>query len=389
MGTRTELGTSGRTSVTPQRQDEAGKWVAATPRTAERWVAKARVRDRDGALRQIKRNGATKAKAEGALKAALRDREGKVSTGTVREDMTVQALADLWLEQIKRSDSGKAPRTLTSYRGSVANHLPRVASLTVREVNRVSVVRRYLQSVADEVGTGAAKTARTVLASIIDLAVADDVVPVNAVRQVSPAKASTKLETVRDTSRALTRAERDHLLAVADAVVWKWAGEDVADVLAWMAGTGVRISEALGQRWEDVSLTERTALIRGTKTASAERLVHLPPWLVKRLEKRGGHGFEGMVFPSPGNPNYRNSPVDPSKPRDGRNVARILREMLDAAGLPWATPHTLRRTAATLLDQAGRPVAAIARQLGHSDPSMTMRVYLDRHNSDPAAADVL
>ena len=51
---------------------------------------------------------------------------------------------------------------------------------------------------------------------------------------------------------------------------------------------------------------------------------------------------------------------------------------LDACGLTWAVPHTFRRTVATLLDQANLPIARIADQLGHSDVSMTARVYLGR-----------
>jgi integrase len=46
--------------------------------------------------------------------------------------------------------------------------------------------------------------------------------------------------------------------------------------------------------------------------------------------------------------------------------------------LTWAVPHTFRRTVATLLDQANLPIARIADQLGHSDVSMTARVYLGR-----------
>jgi integrase len=51
---------------------------------------------------------------------------------------------------------------------------------------------------------------------------------------------------------------------------------------------------------------------------------------------------------------------------------------LNVCGLTWAVPHTLRRTFATLLDQANLPIARIADQLGHSDVSMTAPVYLGR-----------
>jgi integrase len=55
-----------------------------------------------------------------------------------------------------------------------------------------------------------------------------------------------------------------------------------------------------------------------------------------------------------------------------------VRSVLDGAGFEWAIPHTFRRTVATTLDEAGVPIARIADQLGHSDPSMTGRVYLGR-----------
>jgi integrase len=63
---------------------------------------------------------------------------------------------------------------------------------------------------------------------------------------------------------------------------------------------------------------------------------------------------------------------------DQSNSAKALARIFDGSGFPWATPHTFRRTVATLLDQAGVPIAQIADQLGRADPAMTARVYLGR-----------
>jgi integrase len=52
------------------------------------------------------------------------------------------------------------------------------------------------------------------------------------------------------------------------------------------------------------------------------------------------------------------------------------------AGLAWGTPHSLRRTVATILHANNVPLNVIADVLGHADPSMTARVYLGR---DPFA----
>jgi integrase len=70
-------------------------------------------------------------------------------------------------------------------------------------------------------------------------------------------------------------------------------------------------------------------------------------------------------------------------------VTRVMRELFDEAGFPWATPHTLRRTVASLLDEAGQPIALAANVLGHKDAAMTARVYLNRRGDTSAAAAVL
>ena len=75
--------------------------------------------------------------------------------------------------------------------------------------------------------------------------------------------------------------------------------------------------------------------------------------------------------------------------RDRRNAARAMRKLLDAAGLPWATPLSLRRTDTSLIDEAGRPIALAANQLGHADPAMTARVYLGWESDTSRAAGIL
>ena len=59
-------------------------------------------------------------------------------------------------------------------------------------------------------------------------------------------------------------------------------------------------------------------------------------------------------------------------------------------GFPNVTPHDLRHTAASLAVSAGGNVLALARMLGHEDPSLTLRTYADLFDSDlDALADVL
>ena len=151
-----------------------------------------------------------------------------------------------------------------------------------------------------------------------------------------------------------------------------------------MGAIGPRIEEALSTRWEDVNFTRGQVRVPGTKTETSDRTLTVAPWLLERLRIRHeleGNPAAGFVFHSPlGGLEDR---------RDRRNASRALRRVFDTYGVPWAVPHTFRRTVATLLDEAGVPLAQIADYLGHADPAMTARVYLGRRADTSRAASVL
>jgi len=75
--------------------------------------------------------------------------------------------------------------------------------------------------------------------------------------------------------------------------------------------------------------------------------------------------------------------------RDPSNTQADLRDALQTAGFAWVTSHTLRKTVATLMDDAGLSPRAAADQLGHAKPSMTQDVYMGRKIAHTGAAAVL
>jgi integrase len=290
------------------------------------------------------------------------------------------------LAQIERTDSGLSARTVLDYGRSFARYIDTEASsvrgLTLAQANDPQRLRAFLQAVADRHGTGAAKISRSVLAGIIGLAIDNGTLTTNALRQLRPVKAQTvKAAKERDTSRAFTREERDAIIAYADKQAssetvnprTRRKRETIADLIAFMAGTGFRINEARSLRWEHVDLDAGTVDVYGTKSKAAERRLTLPPWLTERMKARGERvGTTGLVFASPHHLD------EPERVWDQSNSANAIARLLQGAGMPWATPHTFRRTVATLLHEAGVPIARIADQLGHADPAMTASVYLGR-----------
>ena len=118
-----------------------------------------------------------------------------------------------------------------------------------------------------------------------------------------------------------------------------------------------------------------------TKTDAGWRVIGIPPSTVALLGRRLADpriGTDEIVFPSPR-----------GRIRDTSNTAGDLRRVFDRAGFDWVSSHTLRKTVATRLDDAGSSARQIADHLGHAQPSMTQDVYLGRRAANPQAAATL
>ena len=380
------LGEHGEIEATPQVKDAAGKWKRApSSRSAQRWRARCYHRGHDGVVGEISRVAKTKRLATDAVEAALNERQHEGVEITPNSRIVVAGAH--WLTQIKRTDSRLSERTIEAYEKGFSRYVDVAGSsirgLTLAQANDPQRLRTFLQNVADKHGTGSAKMAKSIVSGILGLAVDNGVLASNALRQVRPvtSQAAKPVTRERDTSRALTRDERDAVIAYADKMALdesvtpptRRKRQTVADLMAFMAGTGVRINEARSLRWEHLNLDANTVDVYGTKSKSSERRLTLPGWLTERLKSRAERtGTEGLVFSSP------HHLRQPERLWDQSNSAKAVARVFAGSGFGWATPHTLRRTVATLLHEAGVPIARIADQLGHADPAMTASVYLGR-----------
>jgi integrase len=394
--------------------DADGRWREAAPgEVPGRYRARTKIRDHDGPLREVARfdtgtgrRRPSAAAAERALKEALQQRAEPRTGDAMTRSMSIAQAGAVWLQAVGRTDSGLSANTRDQYRAAWKRYVEPdpFAQFSLAEANRVPPIRTFLRKIADTRGTGAAKTTRTVISLIIGQAVDEGLFDVNAARNVpaprregpapvSSSRRSERLrregvtdgEMMRDTDRAFTPAERAHLVGFVLHVDDGARDSDVADLMAFLAATGARISEALSLRWDDLDFAPAkgrpaAAHLRGTKTEHSDRIVHLPGWAAEALRRRMAvRTSSPLVFPSPRS----------DAPRDRRNATRAIRGVLDRAGYPWASPHTFRRTVATVLDAQGVPIAVVADVLGHADPSTTARVCLGRKNDTSSVAAFL
>lgn len=377
------LGEAGPITTKPLRKTDAGWEVLPDGRRKpDAWQARCRVVDWEGKTHDKRVRAKTKREAEAALTQAVREVLAS-SDSTLRSDTPLTEACEAWLKDGERKDSGRRASTMREYRGTygrtVAADGSSLRRLTIIQANDVQRLTKFLRAVADTRGDSAVRQTKAILNGTLNHAVACGVLPHNAMRDVSTVRAQVERAstTERDTSRAFTKAERDALVVALDA----WAAEPhrvdvtkgrkaVADLIAFLSASGLRIGEALRLRWEDVDLDAGTFQIKEGKTPRARRSLNLPGWATERLRRLHAEtGGAGYVFSAPGR-------LSAEVAWDTSNANSAVTRALNANGHPWARSHTFRKTVAVILDAAGVPLTDIAAQLGHADPAFTARTYL-------------
>ncbi len=351
--------------------------------------ARASLRDFDGRRRPLTRYGASRAEAERRLRTALRDRTGP-SVGTPAADSRLSIVATLWLADV--DDSELAVGTKRLYRFVVEGYvLPALGELRLREVT-VPAVDRMLDSVHDQHGPGAAKSARSVLSGILGMAVRHGALASNPVREVSGRRRPRTAVGPRALTIEESRRLREWLAADPEALRL-----DLPELVGVMLGTGMRIGETCALRYPAVDFDAATLTVRATvvrvpkqglhvqdfpKSDAGRRTIALPTYvvdlLVNRRESRQSSWDPELVFQSP-----------LGRLRDPNNTSGDLRRALDRAGFEWVTSHVFRKTVATRLDEARLSAREIADHLGHKRPSLTQDVYMGRGIVGMEAARVL
>ncbi|MDQ2709129.1 MAG: site-specific integrase [Actinomycetota bacterium] len=351
-----------------------------TTRERGRWVSRCRYRDLDGVTRQLQRWGDTRTAAQDGLQAAIRERRG-TETQPLRATSKFREALAVWAAKIaeRREDS-----TADTYRHWVDKVvLPQLGELRLHECDvarldgffgelaraRVEVEQPDGSSAMEpRYAANTRRTIRTIVSGVMQQAVLHKAIASNPVRELE------RIESPKGHRKApprgLTAEERRQLLAFVDT---DKAAEraDLPDLIRFAIGSGLRIGELCAVRWRDVNL-EGLPLVSETdirlvpvvavrqnvypikgkgltvhpgKTPTALRIVPLPQFLTTllRVRRQADDDPEWPVFAAAGRdgvPTYR----WPS------NVRRSVRAARNGVGLDWMTPHTWRRTYATILD---------------------------------------
>ena len=170
------------------------------------------------------------------------------------------------------------------------------------------------------------------------------------------------------------RPKRALTPAMADKVLRVWQGDKTiqhrnASLIALLALTGLRRSEAAALRWPDVDLENRVVSVRHGKGDKAREVAIVGDYAIEALvawfECQGG-GRE-FVFCSVG----KGGQLGADQPITGTDVYRVVMATEAKSGVAFR-PHDLRRTFITEALATGTPLADVQAQAGHAQASTTL-----------------
>jgi integrase len=351
-----------------------GTWgkISSTTRAGVH-TATARFRDFDGVTRQVERTSyKSKGNAENLLREALNERMRPGGDELTPESSMLVAGTKWWKDEIEGQLAFNTERRYNEVL-AVINH--GLGGMRLREVT-TSRVDSFLRTIASTRGAATAKVAKTVLNGVLGMAARLGAIESNPTRDVGRIKKPSK------EVRALTLDQLRELRTIIEEVERDTHG-DLWDPMNMMMGTGARIGEVFAFRRDDLNLTADapTVTVAGTtlwkkgegmsvqahpKSSASRRTLILPPFVVDILTARGLDGE--MLFPS-----LRGTVRDPN------NFRKQWRNALAGTEFEWVTPHTFRKSVATLLDDVGDASS----QLGHSGTHITETHYRARTHAAP------
>ncbi|MDT7617738.1 MAG: hypothetical protein QOF00_5185 [Pseudonocardiales bacterium] len=380
-----------------------------------RWVARCRVRGLDGVTRKIERSGKSRTAARLALQDELRSQRGERAE-ILRPESRFRDAATIYLGKVAARRADSTTDVYSYWLEKLV--LPRLGELRLGECDVAQMdaffgrLERGRRVVEHEDGTTSEKARyaantrrihRAIVAGVLQQAVLHKAIPSNPVRELE------RIESPKGhrkaVPRGLTAEERRRLLAYVDAAKTA-VRADLPDLIRFALGSGLRVGEICAVRWMDLDLDGipvvnqndmrlvpvvavrqnvypvkgKGLAVHGGKSAMTLRVVPLPEFVVSRLRARQYADDD---------PSW---PVFASAGRDGQptyrwpsNVRRSVRSVREHVDLGWMTPHTWRRTYATILDdEMSLTDRAKADLMGHA--KFLEDTYVSRGELHPDAA---
>lgn len=302
------------------------------------------------------------------------------------EDPTFHEFATQWFEARRHE---VAPRSVEDYQWGLTRHLlpffkdHHLSQITIAEVDRYKVTKVRERERGRGKGNGGLSNGSinetlNLLAQVLEMAVEYGHI------QFNPARGRRRRLKAAQPKRTWLEPEQIKPLLDATARGLR-GGKSMPDprmhaLFATGICTGLRIGELLALRWREVNFAKGCLTVINAKTeAGTGREIDIWPELHHILTSYKASAQHAKpsdyVFATKtGKADTRSNIAKRLK----RTVERANKElaMQDASLIPTElSPHSLRRTFASLLYLRGESPVYVMHQMGHSDPKLALRIY--------------
>ena len=328
----------------------------------------------------------------------------KVKEQPVQSKCTVGEWLDIWLKSIVK---GSVKTSTYAYYDFMLKYVPeKIREMSIDQLDVAACAdllnKLYIGGAlksGKSLSTTTVRAVRNTLKTALDVAVRQNVIAVNPVKDTRP------LRSIRKEKEILTREQAVKLQEVADTVSYRPVNPPTDDgnlflvkqwamVIRLFLASGVRSAECWGLTWGCVDFTNNLIKIRhnltkgkleSVKTASsirdipldAETMSRLRQWHLTQFQYAVSLGDQfkndlDLVFT-----NLFGNPVSVNNFRE-----RIFVKMLKAAGIsPDVTLHSLRHTHSSFLLEAGVDLRAVSARLGHAPNNTKFTLFTYCHTS--------
>jgi len=306
---------------------------------------------------------------------------------------TLGQLLDAWLSECERMDL--SPTTLRVYRTQIEHTIrPALGSIKVQRLGAKDLDDLYRAMKEKGSSPKTVRNHHALLAAALHQAVRWGWVRRNVAEMAKPPRVTQRV--VRppsvDAVRQLVVAaeERDPRLAPllmlaaltgmrrGELCALRWSDLDLDEGQIEVARSVVLVPGGLGEKTTKTNRTRRVALDEVGLSVLRTHRARVEEWARLADEELRPDAFIFSPY------------VDGSLPFRPDNVTNFFTRVRDELKLPGVRLHDLRHFTATQLIGAGVDVRTVAGRLGHTDPSMTLRVYSHAlEERDRAAAAVM
>lgn len=267
-------------------------------------------------------------------------------------------------------------RTREAYQGYLNSRVyPAIGDYPVRDVTAGQVSALLLKMQRDGLSCATVTKVYAVMSSMFKAAYMADMTDRNVMDKVP--KPRPRKDEAEKELEAYTAQELRRIVSCLEAEPLKWRS------LVWfLIDTGCRRGEAVGLQWSDIDFSSGAVTLQRTLNYTAARGVYVDS-LKNRKQRRvdlsgnvlallrelradqAGSCLSKWVFTQGGLP-------DPMFPHSPTQYMNQLSKRYDIPGLH---PHKLRHSFASIAITSGADVVSVSQKLGHSDTSVTLRVY--------------